>query len=89
MLGVLQVLDRPEKSRFSLQEMELLGLFASQAAIALHLLRAARRAGAVLAGSPGDVAVVARLAAAIDALEGERREAGIRLLGELERVLGP
>ena len=28
-------------------------------------------------------------AAAVDALEGERREAGIRLLGELERVLGP
>src|SRR5665213_200074 len=27
-LGVLQVLDRPERSRFSLQEMELLGLFA-------------------------------------------------------------
>src|SRR5215211_1682781 len=28
-LGVLQVLDRPQRSRFSLQEMELLGLFAS------------------------------------------------------------
>ena len=88
-LGVLQVLDRPERSRFSLQEMELLGLFASQAAIALHLLRAARRASAVLAGGTTDVAVVARLAAALEALDGERREAGIRLLGELERVLGP
>jgi GAF domain-containing protein len=87
-LGVLQVLDRPERSRFSLQEMDLLGLFASQAAIALHLLLAARRAGAVLAGGPEDLAVVARLAAALDELEGERREAGIRLLGELERVLG-
>src|SRR5207237_247395 len=66
-----------------------LGLFASQAAIALHLLRAARRARAVLAGSPADVAVVARVAAALDALEGARREAGLRLLGELERVLAP
>ena len=88
-LGVLQVLDRPQRSRFSLQEMDLLGLFASQAAIALQLLRSARRAGAVLAGSGDDVGVVARLAAALDALEGERREAGLSLLRDLDRVLGP
>lgn len=88
-LGVLQVLDRPQRSRFSLQEMDLLGLFASQAAIALHLLRAGRRARAVLAGDGADVAVVARVANAIEALDGKRREAGLRLLGELERLLGP
>jgi GAF domain-containing protein len=88
-LGVLQVLDRPQRSRFSLQEMDLLGLFASQAAIALHLLRTARRARSLLVDATGDVAVVARLAAAVDALEGERRAAGIRLLGELEHLLGP
>ena len=88
-LGVLQVLDRPQRSRFSLQEMDLLGLFASQAAIALHLLRAGRRARSLLVDATGDVAVVARLAAAVDALEGERRTAGIRLLGELEHLLGP
>jgi GAF domain-containing protein len=39
-LGVLEVLDR--QSHFTLQEMELLGLFASQAAIALDLLQRAR-----------------------------------------------
>jgi GAF domain-containing protein len=88
-LGVLQVLDRPQRSRFSLHEMDLLGLFASQAAIALQLLRSARRAGAVLAGSGDDVGVLARLAAALDALEGERREAGLSLLRDLDRVLGP
>jgi GAF domain-containing protein len=88
-LGVLQVLDRPQRSRFSLQEMDLLGLFASQAAVALYLLRTARRARSLLVDGTGDVAVVARLAAAVDALEDERREAGIRLLGELERLLGP
>ena len=85
-LGVLQVLDRPQRARFSLQEMELLGLFAGQAAIALGLLRSAQRARAALAGD-GDVAVVAEVAAALDALEGPRREAGIALLRELERVL--
>jgi GAF domain-containing protein len=86
-IGVLQVLDRPERSRFSLQEIDLLGLFASQAAIALRLLRAGRRAHEVLVTGGTDVAVVARVAAALERLEGERREAGIRLLEELERVL--
>ena len=85
-LGVLQVLDRPAKSRFSLQEMELLGLFASQAAIALALLGSARRARRALEGE-GDVAAVAALAKALESLEGERREAGAALLGDLTRVL--
>jgi GAF domain-containing protein len=85
-LGVLQVLDRPQRSRFTLQEMELLGLFAGQAAIALGLLTSAQRARAALAGN-GDVAVVAGVASALDALEGSRRAAGIALLSDLERVL--
>ena len=38
-LGVLEVLDRPARSQFSLVEMDLLGLFANQASIALDLLR--------------------------------------------------
>jgi GAF domain-containing protein len=33
-LGVLEVLDRPQRTQFSLVEMDLLGLFANQAAIA-------------------------------------------------------
>ena len=49
-LGVLEVLDRPQRTQFSLVEMDLLGLFANQAAIALDLLRRARRAEAVLGG---------------------------------------
>jgi GAF domain-containing protein len=86
-LGVLQVLDRPQRSRFSLQEMELLGLFANQAAIALDLLVSARQARAVLEGEPAEIAAVARVAGALDALPGDRREAGLRLLAELEHVL--
>ncbi|HEX6762050.1 MAG TPA: GAF domain-containing protein [Gaiellaceae bacterium] len=85
-LGVLQVLDRPQRARFSLQEMELLGLFAGQAAIALGLLRSAQRARAALEGN-GDVATVAAVAAALDALEGARRGDALALLGSLERVL--
>ena len=86
-LGVLQVLDRPQRSRFSLQEMELLGLFANQAAIALDLLQRSRRAQAVLEREEGEAAVVARLAAALDALDGQPREAGLKLLAALEEVL--
>jgi GAF domain-containing protein len=86
-LGVLQVLDRPQRARFSLQEMELLGLFANQAAIALDLLASARQARAVLEGEPAEMGAVARVAAALDALEGDKREAGMRLVAELERVL--
>ena len=73
-LGVLQVLDRPQDARFSLQEMELLGLFASQAAIALSLLATARSAKAVLAGD-ADASLVAALAGALDDVEeGSRRQ---------------
>src|SRR3954454_9311960 len=82
-LGVLQVLDRPERSKFSLAEMELLGLFATQAALALQLLRKARRARAALEGD-ADAAAFAALAAALERLEeGPRREASRALLDAL------
>jgi GAF domain-containing protein len=85
-LGVLSVLDRPQRSQFSLAEMELLGLFASQAAIALDIVQQARRAKAALAGAH-DIEAVARLARAVDGLEGERRQAGLRLLDALAELL--
>jgi GAF domain-containing protein len=86
-VGVLNVLDRPERARFSLEEMDLLGLFANQAAIALELLRRARQAGAVLAESGADVEALARLAARLDGLEGPKRDAGLELLRSLEGFL--
>jgi GAF domain-containing protein len=84
-LGVLSVLDR--QAKFTLQEMELLGLFASQAAVALDLLQRARRAQAVLAGADDELAVIARVAAALDALGDEKRQAGVELLRALEATL--
>ncbi len=80
-LGVLEVLDR--QSRFTLQEMELLGLFASQAAIAVDLLQRAREAEAALSGD-ASTAVVARLAAAVHARDDDAAQ---RLLAALEDVL--
>jgi GAF domain-containing protein len=83
-LGVLEVLDR--QSRFTLQEMELLGLFASQAAIALDLLTGARQAQVALAGE-GDLAVVARLASALGDLDEDTRPGAQNLLEALEMVI--
>jgi GAF domain-containing protein len=86
-LGVLEVLDRPKEAKFTLAEMELLGLFANQAAVALDLLLRARRAQAALAGD-GDLAVLARVAAALEAQREEgSREDALRLLAELEKLL--
>jgi GAF domain-containing protein len=86
-LGVLEVLDRPSHARFTLAEMELLGLFANQAAIALDLLQRARRAQSALAGE-GELAVLARLAAALEARrEEDGDDKALRLLAALEDLL--
>jgi GAF domain-containing protein len=87
-LGVLQVLDRPERSTFSLAEMELLGLFATQAAAALSILRGVRRARAALAADDGSASVAA-VAEALERLDEPKREAGRALLTALARVLEP
>jgi GAF domain-containing protein len=87
-LGVLEVLDRPEQSAFSLAEMDLLGLFANQAAIAVDLLLRARQAERLLEGGDEELSSVARLASVVAELQDERREAAIRLLGDLAETLG-
>jgi GAF domain-containing protein len=82
-LGVLNVLDRRADSKLKLAEVDLLGLFANQAAIALDLLQRARRARQALEGE-GRLAPLARVAARLE--EGER-DAAFELLRALERVL--
>jgi GAF domain-containing protein len=86
-LGVLEVLDRPEGSPFTLAEMDLLSLFANQAAIALELLRRARRAQAALDGE-GELAALARFAGRLEDAPEETRAAGLDLLRSLDRLLG-
>jgi GAF domain-containing protein len=85
-LGVLEVLDRPADAAFTLAEMDLLGLFANQAAIALDLLQRARRARAALDLAGGEGAL-ARLAARLEEASEERRTDGLALLASLERLL--
>jgi GAF domain-containing protein len=83
-LGVLEVLDRPQDSAFTLAEMDLLGLFGNQAAIALELLQRARSARAALDGETE----LARFAARLEDAPEETRAAGLDLLRSLERLLG-
>ncbi|MFJ8883822.1 GAF domain-containing protein [Streptomyces sp. NPDC102402] len=68
-LGVLEVLDPSPQARSDVRELDLLAMFARQAAAALRVLAPQR------ADSGGR------------ALEGERREDALQLLGSLERLL--
>jgi GAF domain-containing protein len=86
-LGVLEVLDRPQETRFSLREMDLLSLFAAEAAVALELLLRGRRARAILEGDDTDLGRLTQIAEELDGLPEERRAAGLRLLAELAALL--
>jgi len=83
-LGTLSVLDPPPGTRFGIAEMDLLALFAAQAAIGLTLLQKARRAHRVLEDAGSTATAVARVAALLDEREDD---AGRRLLAALEDVL--
>lgn len=87
-LGVLNVLDRPERRRFSVAEMDLLGLFANQAAVALDLLLQAQRIETLLGTSGDELEAVAELAMRLDRLDEDRRVAGMRLLRDLADIVG-
>lgn len=84
-LGVLQVLDRASGG-FKLAEMDLLALFARQAAIALDIVESAAAARQVMAAD-GDANVVARVAEVVDGLDEPRRSAAIQLMSALAGVL--
>jgi signal transduction protein with GAF and PtsI domain len=84
-LGVLQVLDRAS-SGFKLAEMDLLALFARQAAIALDIVEGAAAARQVLSADQ-EAHAVARIAEIVDELDGPRRSAAIQLINALATFL--
>jgi signal transduction protein with GAF and PtsI domain len=84
-LGVLQVLDRAS-SGFKLAEMDLLALFARQAAIALDIVEGAAAARQVLSADQ-EAHAVARVAEIVDQLDGPRRSAAIQLINALATFL--
>jgi GAF domain-containing protein len=87
-LGVLSVLDRGSTGRSTLQELDLLVQFAGQAALALDMGDAARRAGALLQDEPDvELASLWALARRLETLSGDRREAGRALVAALDALL--
>jgi GAF domain-containing protein len=86
-MGVLSVLDRPERSLFTLPEMELLGHFARQAAIAIELAQSATRAGKVLEGEDPLLEDLAAIAESLVAGDDERAEAAAALIGALRTLV--
>lgn len=88
-IGVIEVLDRDEGAASGLAAMELLGLVADQAALALGLVEQIRGSRSATDGSGAELTAVAALARITARLEGERREAGVALLHALAGVLDP
>jgi GAF domain-containing protein len=89
-IGVLEVLDRPANAQFSLDEVDLLGLFGMQAAAALALLRRARLAQAALRDGDPDLGALAGIASHVAARRGAPEAGGFlqalnALLGRLEQ----
>jgi GAF domain-containing protein len=86
-LGVLEVLDPGDRSRPPLKELELLGRFADQAAIALAMLKNARQLQDSLTGQQTDMIALARLGLRLNRLEGDKRDAAAQLLEAVTRLL--
>jgi GAF domain-containing protein len=82
-LGVVEVFDRPQFSRFSLVELDMLTLFARQLGIAVGLLREA----AMPAQAGSHAAQLARIAERLDTADERQRHAAEGLLADVERVL--
>jgi GAF domain-containing protein len=99
-IGVLEVLDAAPGARSSLVQLELLGLFGQQAAVALRIVQRSRAARALLvrgnSGGPagpeapvddGELDELMAVARMLGTLEGERRQAGLQLLGSMRTLL--
>ena len=83
-VGVIEVLDPPASRRISAADLDMLGLFANQAAIALGLIMRNRRAAAAVGG---EATAVASLAAVVDGLDGPQRDAADRMIAALAELL--
>jgi GAF domain-containing protein len=86
-LGVLEVLDRPSGERFTADQADLLGMFATQAAIALDLLGRSRAARRLLESGEGGNEVITRVVAAFDRADAGEQQAARELLEALARLL--
>jgi|tagenome__1003787_1003787.scaffolds.fasta_scaffold20322852_2 signal transduction protein with GAF and PtsI domain len=86
-MGVLNILDRTRNQFAAAGEMQLLGMFANHAAIALSVVQSSQRAKSVLELGEADEKIVARITSVLDTLEGPKRDAAVHLLEAVEALL--
>lgn len=86
-LGVLQVLDPHPQSRTSIADLDLLAMFADQAAVSLHILVRNRAARTALRQRGEEVEKLAAIAALLADLEPEQRAGALRLIDSLHDML--
>jgi GAF domain-containing protein len=94
-LGVLQVLDKHTSPTFSLRDMELLGVFAGQATVAIAAAKVQRDTGRLihavlreLAGDLSDAEVDAAVSAATAGLDADEASPFWRLVDQVDRLRG-
>ena len=80
--GVLEVLDPAPQARSAISELDLLSLFAMQAALALRIAERGRTAP-----SPGRYEDLMSVVRAFDDLGPDRRDAGLRLITSLRDLI--
>lgn len=86
-IGVLEVLDAGPSERSPLDQLELLSLFAVQAAAALRIVQRSRAARGLLLSTDSELAELVEVVRTLDTLEGDRRQAGLAMLGSMRTLL--
>jgi GAF domain-containing protein len=86
-LGVLEVLDYDPSLNTALEAMDLLQLFARQAAVGLRLVQRSRAARRILEQEGGEFEELVAVAHTLNMLDADQRAAGLQLLGSVRALL--
>jgi GAF domain-containing protein len=86
-LGVLEVLDYERNPSTTLEAMDLLQLFARQAAVALQIVQRSRAARQILEREGGEFEELVSVAHTLNTLDADQRAVGLQLLGSVRTLL--
>jgi GAF domain-containing protein len=86
-VGVLEVLDYERNPSTTLEAMDLLQLFARQAAVALRIVQRSRAARQILERDGGEFSELVSVAHTLNTLDAEQRAVGLQLLGSVRTLL--
>jgi GAF domain-containing protein len=86
-IGVLEVLDSRQPYRSPLSQLELLALFATQAAAALRIVQRSRAARTLLVSPGQELSELMEVARLLQDAHSEQRQAGLVMLGSVRTLL--